>query len=56
MTHLLEVLDLKKHFPGRSGIFGGSKKTVRAVDGVSFTVDQERHWACRRAAVASRPW
>ena len=40
MAHLLEVRDLKKHFAGRSGMFGGSKKTVRAVDGVSFTVDQ----------------
>ncbi|HSR30862.1 MAG TPA: oligopeptide/dipeptide ABC transporter ATP-binding protein [Anaerolineae bacterium] len=40
MTSLLEVQDLKKHFVGRSGIFGGSKKTVRAVDGVSFTVSQ----------------
>ena len=41
MTSLLEVRDLKKYFAGRSGIFGGStKKTVRAVDGVSFTVDR----------------
>ena len=41
MAPLLEVRDLKKYFVGRSGIFGGSKKkTVRAVDGVSFSVDQ----------------
>jgi oligopeptide transport system ATP-binding protein len=41
MAPLLEVRDLKKYFAGRSGIFGGpAKKTVRAVDGVSFTVDQ----------------
>ena len=40
MTHLLEVRDLKKHFVGQSGLFGGSKRSVRAVDGVSFTVDQ----------------
>jgi len=40
MAPLLEVRDLKKYFAGRSGIFGGSTKTVRAVDGVSFSVDQ----------------
>jgi oligopeptide/dipeptide ABC transporter ATP-binding protein len=40
MAPLLEVRDLKKHFAGRAGMFGGSKKTVRAVDGVSFTLDQ----------------
>ena len=41
MAPLLEVRDLKKYFASRSGIFGGStKKTVRAVDGVSFSVDQ----------------
>jgi len=41
MAPLLEVRNLKKYFAARSGIFGGStKKTVRAVDGVSFTVDQ----------------
>lgn len=41
MAHLLEVRDLKKHFASHSGFFAGSEKnTVRAVDGVSFTVDQ----------------
>jgi len=40
MPPILEVRDLKKHFAGRSGMFGGPKKTVRAVDGVSFTVEQ----------------
>ena len=40
MAHLLVVRDLKTHFVGRAGFFAGSaKKTVRAVDGVSFTVD-----------------
>jgi oligopeptide transport system ATP-binding protein len=33
----LEVVDLVKHFPARSGLFG-SKAVVHAVDGVSFTV------------------
>jgi oligopeptide/dipeptide ABC transporter ATP-binding protein len=40
MAPLLEVKDLKKHFASRAGMFGGSKKMVRAVDGVSFTLEQ----------------
>jgi oligopeptide/dipeptide ABC transporter ATP-binding protein len=35
---LLEVRDLKKHFPIKSGLLGKAKGTVRAVDGVSFNV------------------
>ena len=35
---LLEVNDLKKHFTVRSGLLGAGAATVRAVDGVSFTV------------------
>lgn len=39
MTHpLLQVDGLKKHFPLRSGLFGGSTGSVRAVDGVSFEI------------------
>lgn len=41
MAHLLEVRDLRKHFVSRAGLFAGfTKSTVRAVDGVSFTIDQ----------------
>lgn len=35
---LLEVQDLKVHFPVRSGRFGGKNAVVKAVDGVSFSV------------------
>ncbi|MEP2640951.1 MULTISPECIES: oligopeptide/dipeptide ABC transporter ATP-binding protein [Roseobacteraceae] len=35
---LLDVQDLKVHFPVRSGRFGGTKAVVKAVDGVSFSV------------------
>ena len=35
---LLEVTDLRVHFPIRGGLFGLSKGWVRAVDGVSFTI------------------
>jgi peptide/nickel transport system ATP-binding protein len=36
---LLEVRGLSKHFPVRTGLFGGAA-TVRAVDDVSFTVEK----------------
>ncbi|MFE1598273.1 ABC transporter ATP-binding protein [Methylobacterium sp. ID0610] len=35
---LLEVNDLRKHFTLGSGLFGRRARTLRAVDGVSFTV------------------
>ena len=35
---LLEVRDLKKHFPLRSGLFGGASGHVYAVDGVTFAI------------------
>ena len=38
MTKLLEVNDLKKHFPIRGGWFGGVTANVYAVDGVSFDI------------------
>ena len=37
---LLEVRDLVKYFDVRGGFFGRGHKTVRAVDGVSFTIDE----------------
>src|ERR1700692_1051618 len=35
---MLEVSDLKKHYPVRGGIFGRAVGTVHAVDGVSFSL------------------
>ena len=35
---LLEVVGLKKHYPVRGGVFGGRIGSVRAVDGVSFSL------------------
>jgi oligopeptide/dipeptide ABC transporter ATP-binding protein len=35
---LLEVRDLRKHFPIKRGLFGRTVGAVRAVDGVSFSV------------------
>ncbi len=37
---LLEVRDLKKHFPVRRGLFAGEETHVKAVDGVSFEIRQ----------------
>ena len=37
---LLEVRDLKKHFPLRSGFFGGARGFVYAVDGISFEIQK----------------
>jgi peptide/nickel transport system ATP-binding protein len=37
---ILEVNDVVKHFPVRTGLFGRTKATVRAVDGVSFSLTE----------------
>ncbi|WP_424813727.1 ABC transporter ATP-binding protein [Roseococcus sp. YIM B11640] len=37
---ILEVADLKKHFPIRGGLLGGTVGYVYAVDGVSFHIDK----------------
>jgi len=40
MTTILEVTDLKKHFPIKKGLFSRTVGHVRAVDGISFSVSQ----------------
>jgi oligopeptide/dipeptide ABC transporter ATP-binding protein len=41
MSTLLEVTDVAKHFPVRKEhLFGGEKKVLKAVDGVTFSVEQ----------------
>jgi oligopeptide/dipeptide ABC transporter ATP-binding protein len=42
MTTLLEADKLTKHFPIRRGLFGAAPGAVRAVDGVSFTIEAGR--------------
>ena len=37
---LLEVKNLKVHFPVKSGFFGDGNEVLKAVDGVSFSIDQ----------------
>ncbi len=39
-TPLLEVKDLKKHFPLRTGLFGVATGFIHAVDGVSFAINK----------------
>ncbi len=39
-TTLLEVKDLKVHFPVRGGLFGRTNAHVKAVDGVNMTIKQ----------------
>ncbi len=40
MSSLLQISDLKVHFPVRTGRFGGSQSVVKAVDGVSIRIEQ----------------
>ena len=53
---VLEVRDLKKHFPIRTGLLQRAGGTVFAVDGVSFSIAQARRlaWSANPAA-ANRP-
>ncbi|MDD3688611.1 MAG: ATP-binding cassette domain-containing protein, partial [Synergistaceae bacterium] len=37
---VLEIENLVKHFSAGGGLFAGKKKPVRAVDGVSLTLDR----------------
>ena len=39
MTAVLQAAGLTKHFPARRGVFGGSRGVVRAVDGITFTIE-----------------
>jgi oligopeptide/dipeptide ABC transporter ATP-binding protein len=38
MTALLQVRDLRKHYPVRKGVFGRAVGKVHAVDGISFAI------------------
>ena len=38
MTMLLEVTDLRKTFPARTGLLGNVIDRVHAVDGISFSI------------------
>jgi oligopeptide/dipeptide ABC transporter ATP-binding protein len=40
VSMLLEAVELTKHFPVRRGVFGKAQGAVRAVDGISFTVEK----------------
>ena len=40
MAHLIDIQDLKQHFKIKGGFFGRSIQTVKAVDGVTFTINK----------------
>ena len=40
MAPLIDIQDLKQHFKIKGGFFGRSIQTVKAVDGVSFTINK----------------
>ena len=42
MSELLKVVDLKKYFPVRGGLFRRVVANVKAVDGVSFELEKGR--------------
>jgi ABC-type oligopeptide transport system ATPase subunit len=50
---LLEVTNLKVHFPVRQGMFSHVREFVKAVDGVSFTIAPGE--TVGKAAVARPP-
>jgi len=37
---LVEIKDLKKYFPVKKGLFGTNRSYVKAVDGISFTINK----------------
>jgi len=39
MTAVLQAAALSKHFPARRGVFGGDRGVVRAVDGITFSIE-----------------
>jgi oligopeptide/dipeptide ABC transporter ATP-binding protein len=39
MTAVLQAAALSKHFPARRGIFGADRGVVRAVDGITFSIE-----------------
>jgi oligopeptide/dipeptide ABC transporter ATP-binding protein len=42
MTMLLDIADLRKTFPARTGVFGNVIDRVHAVDGISFSIAEGR--------------
>jgi oligopeptide/dipeptide ABC transporter ATP-binding protein len=42
VTLVLEAAGLSKHFQAKRGVFGGDRGVVRAVDGISFTIERGR--------------
>ena len=52
---LLEVENLKKYFPVQKGVLTRTVGHVKAVDGVSFSLNRERPWGWWARAAAAKP-
>ena len=55
MTALLEVENLVKHFVAGRSVFGRPTAFIKAVDGVSFSVDAGRRWRWSANPAAANP-
>lgn len=44
MSTLLEVRNLKKHYPIRKGLLSKQVGSVKAVDGVTMSVQRGKRW------------
>ena len=55
---MLDVVDLKKHFPVKKGLLRRTVGQVYAVDGVSFSIGEGETLGLvgESRAAASRPW
>ena len=54
---ILEVRDLRQFFPIQEGLLRRVIGYVKAVNGVSFTINQGETWVWwEKADAASRPW
>ena len=42
-NNLVQVKDLKKYFPIQGGLFKKTTGFIKAVDGISFSIDQGRN-------------
>jgi ABC-type oligopeptide transport system ATPase subunit len=53
---LLQAIDLKKYYPVKKGLFA-PERLVKALDGVSFTLERGKRWRWSASPAAeNRRW